>query len=334
MDARGGTRTGREQGMLDLFGGDQPVVTTAAARFGCSVVTLDSCVDPVGGDLTNQSVVERWGGECEAARVWAVKSDLPCSSFTCLWGKPARPGAPPKPKLRSRALLPGLPPTPPEWRLYMRKHERWVGLTFDWATPVVLAGGRAAVEGPTDRGNPLLGWAYRQAYADHAPLELHPRALAFCKATGGRVVHSFQCACGGAFQKATSHIADAATADALGPLAALPCVHVVGGHEGVADGVDGNGESLSNQSRVYPSSYAEAVAVGLAGGTAEDVLAIVAPAFQEVVRVAAAAGTLRDDLPAWVVNLAVGVIRPEGEEVREITPRKVAFNPVIDVIRT
>jgi hypothetical protein len=99
------------------------------------------------------------------------------------------------------------------------------------------------------------------------------------------------------------------------------------------------GESLSNQSRVYPSPYAEAVAVGLAGGTAEDVLAIVAPAFQEVVRVAAAAGTLRDDLPAWVVNLAVGVTRPLPSLPSPVVdakarPGKVAFNPVIDVMRS
>ena len=161
---------------LDMFGGEQPVVAKAASWRNFVTVTLDTCLDP-GSDLSRRAVAAQWVRECVAGNVGAYKSDMPCVSFTCLWGKPAGPGQQPKPKLRSRACLPGLPPIPPEWVLYMRKHEAFVDLTFDCATPTVLHGGRAVVVGPADRGNEALGELYRRAYADHAPLELHPRAL-------------------------------------------------------------------------------------------------------------------------------------------------------------
>lgn len=334
--ASGAVRTAKGKLLLDMFGGVQPVVAAAAARWGFTTVTLDTRLGP-DSDLTQRAFAAQWVRECEAGNVQAFKSDLPCVSFTCLWGKPAAPGAKPKPKLRSRACLPDLPPTPPEWQLYMRKHEGFVHLTFDCATPTVVQGGRAVVEGPPDRGNPALPELYRKAYADHAPLELHPRARRFCEVTGGRTVYSFQCACGGAFQKATAHIADPATADALEPLCALPCVHEQGGHAEVADGVGADGQSLSDASRVYPTPYAEAVAVAVSGGSAADVSAVVMPAFREVVRATAAAGTLRRELPAWVLDLAVGAVAPGGGGQRPeavASPTVVTFNPVVEVMRS
>ena len=334
--AAAAVQAAKGQLFLDMFGGDQPVVAEAAARRSFVTVTLDTRLDP-GNDLARRSFTAQWVRECVAGNVKAYKSDMPCVSFTCLWGKPAGHGQQPKPKLRSRACLPGLPPTPPEWVLYMRKHEAFVDLTFDCATPTVLRGGRAVVEGPPDRGNEALEELYRKAYADHAPLELHPRALRFCADTGGRTVYSYQCACGGSFQKATAHITDPATADALGPLCALPCVHEQGGHAEVADGVDAAGKSLSDASRVYPGPYAEAVAIAVTGGSAADVSAVVMPAFREVVQAAAAAGTLRGGLPAWVLELAAGVGRPGGDVERTVEdpqPRHVTFGPVTVMSRS
>ena len=287
--------------LLDLFGGEQPVVAEAAARNGFAAARLDTCLDAELGDVSSPAVMVPWARECAGGRVQAMKSDLPCESFSCLRSRPVKPGQAPAPPLRSRAALPGLPPTPPEWRAYMAKHEAYVATTFDLGTDVILKSspgpGRFVCEGPIDRGDPELKVngtkVYRTAYADHAPLELHPRVTRFRAETGARVLHVFQCACRGAFQKATSLIVDKATAEALGPLACLPCVHTE--HEEEAVGVDAEGMSNSRKSRVYPRAFAEAITLGVTGGTAAEVEAVVRAAFLATVREAAVAGTLHPD---------------------------------------
>ena len=284
--------------LLDLFGGDQPVVAVAAARNGYKAARLDTCLDAELGDVANPKVMLPWARECRAGRVLALKSDLPCQSFTCLRCRPVAAGKVPAPPLRSRARLPDLPETPPEWRAYMAKHEGFVATTFDLGTDVILRPkpirGRFIAEGPLDRGNPNLivngTKVYRAAYADHAPLELHPRVQRFLAETGARVVYAFQCACRGLFQKASALIADAETAEALEPLTCLPCVHSE--HEEEAVGDDAAGNSNSCKSRVYPAVFAEAITMAVTGSTAAEVEALVKPCFLETVRAAAAEGRL------------------------------------------
>ena len=95
--------------LLDLFGGDQPVVTEAAAANGFVAARLDICLDAELGDISNDEVMSPWARECAAGRVASLKSDVPCQSFTCLRARPVQPGQAPAPPLRSRASLPGLP---------------------------------------------------------------------------------------------------------------------------------------------------------------------------------------------------------------------------------
>ena len=287
--------------LLDLFGGDQPVVAEAARANGFVAARLDICLDAEQGDVSNDEVMAPWARECAAGRVASLKSDVPCQSFTCLRARPVQPGQAPAPPLRSRALLPELPPTPPEWKVYMAKHEKWVATTFDLGTDVLLKSapvkGRFLAEGPIDRGNVGLKvngtTIFRKEYADHAPLELHPRVLRFLAETGARVVYAFQCACRGVFQKGTALIADRATAEALQPLADLPCVHTK--HEKEAVGFDDAGESNSHASRVYPHGFAEALTMAVTGSTAAEVEAVVRPIFLGTVRAAAAVGVLHTD---------------------------------------
>jgi hypothetical protein len=289
--------------LLDLFGGDQPVVAEAAEANGFVAARLDIYLDAEQGDVSNDEVMAPWARECAAGRVASLKSDVPCQSFTCLRARPVQPGQAPAPPLRSRALLPELPPTPPEWKVYMAKHEKWVATTFDLGTDVLLKSapvkGRFLAEGPIDRGNVGLKvngtTIFRKEYADHAPLELHPRVLRFLAETGARVVYAFQCACRGVFQKGTALIADPATAEALQPLTDLPCVHTSGGHEKEAVGLDDAGESNSHASRVYPHVFAEALTMAVTGSSAAEVEAVVRPTFLETVRIAAAAGVLHTD---------------------------------------
>ena len=282
--------------LLDLFGGDQPVVAGAAARFGFLAARLDTCLDPVGGDVSKPAVMGPWARECAAGNVRALKSDLPCQSFTCLRSRAVAEGEVAAPPLRSRAALPGLPPTPPEWRAYLQKHEGFVNTTFDLGTDVILkpAGrGRFLAEGPVDRGNEAKPEHYRKAYHDHAPLELHPRVTRFVEETGSRVLHVYQCACSSPFQKASALVVDEQTALALQPLADLPCVHTK--HEQEATGRDSEGVSLSHKSRVYVRPFAEALTIAVAGASPAEVHAVVWPAFLATVRAASAAGTLHAD---------------------------------------
>ena len=287
--------------LLDLFGGDQPVVSEAAAANGYVAARLDICLDAELGDVSKEKVMAPWARECAAGRVASLKSDVPCQSFTCLRARPVEPGQVPAPPLRSRALLPALPPIPPQWRAYMAKHEKWVETTFDLGTDVLLRSspvkGRFLAEGPIDRGNPELKVngtsVFRKEYADHAPLELHPRVLRFLSETGARVIYAFQCACRGVFQKGTALIADADTAEALQPLADLPCVHTK--HDKEAVGFDEAGESNSHASRVYPHVFAKVLTMGVTGSTAEEVEAALRPTFLETVRLAAAEGILHTD---------------------------------------
>ena len=53
--------------------------------------------------------------------------------------------------------------------------------------------------------------------------------------------------------------------------------------------------SNSRKSRVYPRAFAEAITLGVTGGTAAEVEAVVRPAFLATVREAAVAGTLHPD---------------------------------------
>ena len=281
---------------LDLFGGEQPVVAEAAARFGFLAARLDTCLDKVGGDVSSCAVMTPWARECAAGTVSAMKSDLPCQSFTCLRERAVAAGEVDAPKLRSRAALPGLPPTPANWLAYLTKHEAFVNTTFDLGTDVILRPaerGRFLAEGPVDRGNVNKPEHYRAAYHDHAPLELHPRVTRFLEETGSRVLHVYQCTCMSPFQKASALVVDEQTALALQPLADLPCVHTE--HKEEASGRDTAGVSRSHKSRVYTRPFAEALTIAVAGASPSEVHAVVWPAFMATVRAAEAAGSLHPD---------------------------------------
>ena len=55
--------------LLDLFGGDQPVVTEAAAANSFVAARLDICLDAELGDISNDEVMPPWARECAAGRV-------------------------------------------------------------------------------------------------------------------------------------------------------------------------------------------------------------------------------------------------------------------------
>ena len=265
-----------------------------------AVAAFDKRRDPVHGNLNRQEVK---AGLRAAARVrWVVDvySGTPCESFTVLRFNPPRPGQQECPPLRKRSWLPGVPPIPEGWEDYFAMHEAFVEFTFDLGDDVLAwPGGRFVAEGPIDRGDELgRPQFFRPEWAEHVPLEKHPRAVRFIQEHKAVVQDMCQCMSGAACQKATSLISDkeTGTAYAGASVQCIPCVHEDGTHAEQAYGEDENGESRSARSAEYPEGMCDWLAVGLCGGSRDEVYAAALAAAQTALRAVGAAVAERHGL--------------------------------------
>ena len=260
---------------VHLFSGRRRGRAGLAAKLagrGWAVAAYDIIEDKEHGDLTCKSVTDPIFAAAKVGWVRRGFSGCPCESFTVLRFNPPRPGQKECPPLRYRSWLPSWPPLPDGWEDYMAMHEGFVELTFAVGDAILeWPDGRYGVEGPIDRadeeGRPRF---FRKKWAEHVPLERHPRAVQFIGKHGARCVDICQCMSAGPFQKATTLISDAETSAAWEG-ACLPCVHEDGEHKEQAYGEDENGESRSARSAEYPEGMCEWLAVGLGGGTRAEV---------------------------------------------------------------
>ena len=296
------------------FGGLHPEFDEEATRWRKTVANIDTCHDSVDGDWGRPEVHNFWRDEAREGRVFAGRFEVPCKTFSCSGlNDEAPPGVEAIPQLRSRRALPGLPPTPPAYQGLVDLHELFVDVACDIFEALITRKRRCILEGPTDRGNEALGpRVYRKKFADHAPLELHPRVVRLTTEFGAVVIRCFQCAAGGKFQKATTFICDPASAAALQPLARLPCVHAA--HEKVAHGLDPiSGQALSHEARIFPYTLAVVLAIVLAGGGPREVRAQLAPVFTQVFRKAAAAANLHPEAQVFSGSAAARAFAMGGE---------------------
>ena len=117
-------------------------------------------------------------------------------------------------------------------------------------------------EHPVDRGDQQKPRFYREQYAEHAPLSLHPTSIEMGDRFGIEEVDVVQCMSRCAHEKGTTIFADRYTARAV-RAAALPCVHDK--HEECA-GVDANGKSISEQSSYWSSEFNRWAVLATVGG--------------------------------------------------------------------
>ena len=280
--------------------GDAGLDAKVEAQADVAVAAYDTKRDTVHGDLRRPEAKRALRA---AARVrWVTRgfSGCPCESMTVMRFNPPRPGMGECPPLRLRSWLPDWPPIPEGWEDYFEMHEEFVELTFDLGDDILAwPGGRFAVEGPIDRGDkagrPLY---YRAKWKEHVPLEKHPRAVVFIKKHKAGVVDFCQCMSNGPFQKATSLISDPETSAAFEGAACIPCVHE-GKHKEQAYGDDEDGESKSARSAEYPEGMCGWLAVGLCGGSREEVYAAALEAAQPVLREVGADVAARFGVPLW-----------------------------------
>lgn len=288
--------TGRQVMVLMYSGGDRGADGMPAFAWGrgWATASYDPLLDERHGNLLRSAVLDPLLAAARAGWIGAVWAGVPCESFTCLRFVEPGEGEPEAPPLRSRAYLPDLPPCPEGWQGYRDMHERFVDAAFDVMCAVRVAGGRAVAENPIDRGDVRRVAVYREEYADHAPLELHPRAQAFL-ASGGQVVDMAQCMSRGLFQKWTSLICDERTAAVLEPVQRAPCVHVRGDHAMQAKGLDHQGVSRSKRAAAYPRHMNWWAATALTGGSHSEVYAIMAETIQPILEPAIARAEAEGD---------------------------------------
>ena len=241
------------------------------------------------GDLRSGANTGHIVAACKAG--WTdVFSAAPCESFTCLRLLEPPPGEREAPPLRLRSYLPGLPPTPPGWEEYLEEHEGFVDLTADSITGAVRAGRRGGAENPIDKGDKLgRRHFYREHFAEHAPLTLHPRILQMKAELGLQEIDFTQCMSGATAEKGTTIIADDKSAAALRPVAATKCIHPPKWHK-EARGRDAEGRSRSKQSAYYKPVMNSWVAAAFTDGYADDVAAIMASSAAEQRRLVTEAG--------------------------------------------
>ena len=293
---------GRERTICALFAGPRRDgdVEDWAWRQGGVAACYDTQRDRVHGDLTSGAVCGTILAAALAGWWVTVIMAMPCQSFTCMKLVPVPPGEPEAPPLRLRSALPGVPECAEGWEPYFSKHERFVLWGWDVAAATLeWEGGRLIAEHPVDRGDPRKVRFYRDRFAEHAPLSLHPRTLEMKERFGVRELDVVQCMSRCPHEKGTTLFADEETWESL-QAAALPCLHE--NHKECA-GKDASGNSISEQSSYWSSEMNKWVVLGGLGGSYAAVRsAALDAAAPEVMR----AGLHKEALRLWEY-------RPVGE---------------------
>lgn len=248
---------------------------------------------PVRGNLQwghNKAVI------LEAARVGWVDAcilAIPCESFTCMRLVPIPADQPQAPPLRLRSCLPDLPPCPEGWEPYLSKHEAFVAFGWDLAAAVLdWASGRLVAEHPVDRGDEAKIRFFREQFAEHAPLSLHPGTIELMTRYRVRETDVVQCMSRCEHEKGTTIFADEETSEAIA-FGALPCVHQ--SHK-ECSGTNPDGSSVSEQSSYWTSEFNRWLMLAVLGGSPAAVREAALDAAEIELL---SAGISRDQMAEW-----------------------------------
>jgi hypothetical protein len=264
-----------------------------ARNLGGAAACYDVQRDATHGDLTSGRVC---GAIMAAARAgWFTKiiMAMPCQSFTCMKLVPVPIGEPPAPPMRLRSMLPGVPECPEGWEPYFAKHERFISWGWDVASAVLeWEGGGLIAEHPVDRGDEQKPRFYREKFAEHAPLSLHPKTLEAVERFGVKEMDIVQCMSRCPHEKGTTLFADATTWRAL-KAAALPCLHET--HDQCA-GTNSEGNSVSQLSSYWSSEMNRWIVLAAIGGSYAAVRSAALDAAEPAI---IAAGLRKEALRGW-----------------------------------
>lgn len=278
--------TGRRVVVI-LFAGEKGALAAAVDRRGSAGAAYEVKLDGVHQNLDSPSVIAVLEAAGKAGWIRALIDETPCCSFTCLRHLPRRAGKQAAPPLRLKSLLPDFPEPPLEWKAYFDKHERFVAFVFGKGRLAdrVLAwpGGRLISEHPVRRSDKALKRFYREQFAEHVSLDMHPVVRAFMHRQRAREVIHCQCMMNSPFQKGTSLIADAATASDVSALERIDCLHPPRAHRKEAYGEDEDGESLSAEAAEYSEEYEELLAAAATGAGADECSRIIMQTAERVI---------------------------------------------------
>ena len=265
-----------------------------AWRHGGVAACFDIQRDSLHGNLRDGRVTGAILAAADAGWIIKVLMAMPCESFTCMKLVPVPPGEPEAPPLRLRSCLPGVPECPAGWEPYFNKHERFV--LWGWAVAAAVLkweGGGLFAEHPVDRGDEQKPRFYREHFAEHAPLSLHPKTIEMQERFGIEEIDVLQCMSGCEHEKGTTIFADRHTAKAV-RAAALPCVHLK--HEECA-GTDADGNSISQMASYWSSEFNRWAVLATIGASPATVRkAALDAAAPELLK----AGLSRSALEQWV----------------------------------
>ena len=251
-------RSTRRPRALVLFAGDderEGGLPQALRRRGFSVTAIDIRIGGRAHDLTRAALRECIESDIRAGEYDAVFFGTPCASVSILH----------RPQLRGRHHPRGLPGVPPQWQLYLAKHNALIA----WTGSLIVLCDELSVawmlENPADRGQEGSA-AFWAAHRDHAPMWVQPAIVAAEAATGARKVLTAQCEFGADWQKYTTLMCASVMGGVAEASLGRTCSHGFGGHRAVAHGRDERGVSRAAQSAAYPLGFSEALADVMAMG--------------------------------------------------------------------